>query len=498
MIELYEDQIEFVQKLRGAIKSGYRAILGVASPAFGKTIVAAYIIQEILKREDPSAWFLVHRKNLLAQTTKSFWNLKIQHGIMASGNASTPYPVQVGLIGSVVRRLPQLKAPKVLFVDEAHLSRGNMFETVVLWAISQGSIVIGLTGSPDRLDGKSLGDIFQTMVLSKSPRWLIENGRLADYDAYSLPGTPDLDGLKTTRNGDYREKDLFEIMNKSAIMGDAVEHWKRLANGRRTVAYCVNIRHSIDTAAAFNQAGIPSVHVDKDTTKSELRDACEGLASGRYKVLMNCELVIEGFDLSQQVGRDVPLEAGIFLRPTKSLARWLQMAFRPLRKQKNKAVLLDHAGLIHEHGLPCSDREWELQNKPKSDREKQSLEQAASVRTCSKCYLSFNSREDACPFCGSPVKKNERKIAIIQGELEKVDREAMEEFRKQAAKQARQEQGKARSIEDLVRVGLRRNLNDPSFWAAKIHASRNQSMNFSAALSEARKAHYLILNEVNH
>ena len=95
-------------------------------------------------------------------------------------------------------------------------------------------------------------------------------------------------------------------------------------------------------------------------------------------------------------------------------------------------------------------------------------------------------------------QKNERKIAIIQGELEKVDREAMEEFRKQAAKQARQEQGKARSIEDLVRVGLRRNLNDPSFWAAKIHASRNQSMNFSAALSEARKAHYLILNEVNH
>ncbi|MFW0776250.1 MAG: DEAD/DEAH box helicase, partial [Rickettsiales bacterium] len=341
MINLYEDQEEFVHKLRVAIADGHKSILGVASPSFGKTVFAGYITEAASGRRR-SVWFLVHRKNLLRQTSKSFWRSKIEHGLITSGKRQSKLPVQVGTIGSVYSRLDGLKPPDILFVDEAHLAKGNMFETVITWARDAGSIVIGLTGTPERLDGKALGDVFSVMVEARPTQWLIEQGRLSTYDMYSTTVTPDLSGVKKSGN-DYNREQLADVMQDRVIVGDAVDHWRKYANGMITVCYCVNVKHSKATAEYFNASGIPAVHVDADTTEAELKEACEGLASGKYLVLCNCELVIEGFDLSAQVGKDITIECCILLRPTQSLARYLQMVFRALRKKPMPAIILDHA-----------------------------------------------------------------------------------------------------------------------------------------------------------
>src|SRR5690606_39261797 len=132
------------------------------------------------------------------------------------------------------------------------------------------------------------------------------SGRLSDYIAYTTPVTPDLSAIKKL-GGDYNKSELAEVMDKPTIVGDAVAHWRKYANGLRTVVYCVNVKHSQHTAQYFNDSGIPAVHVDADTTEAELKDACEGLASGKYLILCNCELVIEGFDLSAQIGKDITL-----------------------------------------------------------------------------------------------------------------------------------------------------------------------------------------------
>ena len=133
--QLYEDQQEFVSKLRESLRGGIKSVLGVASPAFGKTVVAAYITSQARQRdENASVWFLAHRKNLLRQTSKSFWQAKIEHGLITSGKMRSTLPIQVGTIGTVHSRLNSLKPPKILFIDEAHLSKGNMFQTVIAWA----------------------------------------------------------------------------------------------------------------------------------------------------------------------------------------------------------------------------------------------------------------------------------------------------------------------------------------------------------------------------
>ena len=464
---LYEDQAEFVVKLRESLRKGKRSILGVASPAFGKTVIAAHITETARNRDpDATVWFLVHRKNLLRQTSKSFWQAKIEHGLITSGKSRSKLPIQVGTIGTVYSRIESLKPPKVMFIDEAHLSRGKMFSTVIQWALDGGSIVIGLTGTPIRLDGKALGDLYQDLIEAKSTAWLIEQGRLSGYRAYTTPMIPDISSVKTTA-GDFNIKELATAMDKPTIVGDAVAHWKKHAFGMRTVCYCVNVEHSKHTAEAFNHAGIPAVHVDASTTEAELKEACEGLATGRYKILCNCELVIEGFDLSAQLdGADVTLECCILLRPTQSLARYLQMVFRALRRKPNPAVILDHAGCIIRHGLPDEGRDWSLEGAAPGKRKKADDEGAdVNVSTCKKCYAIFMAGVDKCPMCGAPVEKKVRQIEQTDGQLEEVDVAAIR-------REQKKEQGAARSLRDLVRLGVRKGMRNPSGWAANVMAAR--------------------------
>lgn len=481
MINLFDDQLEFVGLLRDALKGGNKSVLGVASPAFGKTVVAAYLTESAMTKQGSRVWFLVHRKNLLRQTSQSFWAHKIEHGLLTSGKRQSKLPVQVGTIGSVYSRMDGLIPPTVLFVDEAHLAKGNMFETVIQWCLDAGAIVVGLTGTPERLDGKALGDVFDAMVEARSTHWLIQHGRLSSYEMYSTNITPDLSNVKKAGN-DYDKAQLADAMDQRAIVGDAVAHWRKYANGKRTVCYCVNVKHSKHTAEYFNQNGIPAVHVDADTTEAELKDACMGLATGRYLVLCNCELVIEGFDLSAQVGRDITLECCILLRPTQSLARYLQMVFRALRKKPCPAIILDHAGCAMQHGLPDDDREWSLDGRKKGKRKASDNEPDVIIQQCKACYHIFRPSVDRCPACGEPVEvKAQREIKTVEGELMRVDVEAMRKERKK-------EQGSARTLSDLVALGVRRGMNRPAEWAAITLAARAGRKPTTAEFQQAKQA----------
>jgi superfamily II DNA or RNA helicase len=353
-----------------------------------------------------------------------------------------------------------------------------MFSTVIEWALAAGAIVIGLTGTPIRLDGQSLGGLFQDLIEAKSTRWLIDQGRLSDYVAYTVPRLPDLSAIKATA-GDFNIAELADAMDRPTITGDAVAHWRKHAMGLRTVCYCVNVAHSKHTAEAFNAAGIPAVHVDASSTEADIKDACEGLATRRYLVLCNCELVIEGFDLSAQVGLDVTLECCILLRPTQSLARYLQMVFRALRAKPRPAVILDHSGCILRHGLPCDDREWTLAGERKK-RKRGEQEPDVNVQQCGHCFHLFRPGVDECPRCGHIVERKERKLVVADGDLEQIDVAAMR-------KQDRQEQGMARGLRDLVSLGVRKGMNHPDRWAAHVFAARSKRKATGTDYNNARK-----------
>lgn len=465
-IKLYEDQEEFVYYLREAIKGGNQSVLGVASTGFGKTIVSAYIARSALQR-GKTVWFVCHLKNLLNQTSKAFWQLGIEHGMIASGKRRSALPAQVGTIGTLARRLDKMKAPDLLIVDEAHLAMADSWKRVVEWAKDRGSIIMGNSATPERLDGKGLGYLFDTMIEAKSMKWLIEHKRLSDYVIYAPAKTADFAGIKT-RAGDYATDQLEEAVDKPVLIGDAASHWKRYASGKRTICYCVTRKHSRHVVAEFNARGIPAAHVDGETPDRELRETIRKFADGEYMVLSNVQLMTTGFDLSAQVGREVPIEACMLLRPTQSVSLYMQMVGRALRMKREPAVILDHAGCVFKHGLPDDDREWSLEGRQKGRKKREDEEAGVTVQQCLSCFHVFASGPDSCPACGNVMpRKGRPELEVVEGELQALDKDAIRRKRKR-------EQGKARTLEDLVALGVRRGMKKPDAWSAITIAARQR------------------------
>ena len=117
--------------------------------------------------------------------------------------------------------------------------------------------------------------------------------------------------------------------------------------GRTAIAFFVNIEHSRTTARFFRAAGIRAEHLDGDTPNGERHEIIARLGTGETEIVCNCGIISEGLD--------VPSAGGvILLRPTKSLALYLQQIGRSLRPSPDKAraVVLDHSGNVFKHGLP--------------------------------------------------------------------------------------------------------------------------------------------------
>jgi superfamily II DNA or RNA helicase len=178
-------------------------------------------------------------------------------------------------------------------------------------------------------------------------------------------------------------------MDRPALVGDAVEHYSKLAPGLPAIAFCVSVQHAQDVAAAFQAAGWQAVAVHGAMRPAERDAALDGLASGAVQVVCACDLISEGLDVPA-VG------AVILLRPTKSLALHLQQIGRGLRPApgKHHLIVLDHAGNTLVHGFAETPRRWSLNGRPKRERSA-----APAVRRCAHCGLVQSGRR-SCPVCG--------------------------------------------------------------------------------------------------
>lgn len=461
MITLRPDQMELVEAARDALK-GNQAVLARAPCGAGKTVIAGYISQQMAQR-DKRLIFTVHRRHLLRQTALTFQQFNIDFGIIAGGRRN-PNPhahVQIAMMDTLRNRLEQYQADLVM-ADECHLSASAGHRAVLDYYKAQGSRLLGLSASPKRLDGKPLGDIYNAIVFARDERWMIDNGILSDYRMIA-PVNPNLAGIGQSM-GDYDKAAIARIMDTPDIAGDAISNWRQYANGKRTIGYCVNIAHSQHTTAAFVAAGIAAEHVDGETPDDEQRAIISRFASGETQILFNCMLMVEGFDLSAQVGHDVPIEALIKLRPTCSTALDVQMNGRALRRKPEPAIILDHAANWEKHGLPCWERDWSLDGKTKSERGMN-----IPIRCCASCLRPYKPAP-ACPYCGAAAVVRTRQIEHDERvELAEIDKTMAEQQRKAA----RQEEGRAKTLAELIELGKQRGYA-PGWaimrWKARGHA----------------------------
>jgi superfamily II DNA or RNA helicase len=385
-VVLRDYQEALVGDIRAAMRA-HRRVLAVAPTGAGKTVIFSHIAHGAAAK-GKRAVIVAHRREIVDQIGNALSNFGLRYGRIQAGHSQTNDPVQVAMVQTIANRLHRIAEPDLLVVDEAHHAvAGSWSKLAAAWPNAK---ILGVSATPERLDGQGLGAAFDVLVEGPTTADLIERGFLSDFEYFAPPAAADLSGI-ATRAGDYAVDQLAAAMDKATVTGDAVEHYRQHLNGRPAIAFCVTVAHAEHVAEQFRQAGFRAASVDGSLDASERARRVSAIGNGGLQVLTSCELISEGFD--------VPAVSGaILLRRTKSLAMFLQQIGRVLRIKPDgsRAVILDHVGNVNLHGSPKSPRLWSLNAKRRKDRE-------ASVRQCKVCFGVWAAGEKSdCANRASP------------------------------------------------------------------------------------------------
>ena len=458
MLDLRDYQLRAVEAVRDSFRAGKRRPLLVAPTGAGKTVIFSYITHNA-SQKGLRTTILVHRAELLTQTHKALERMNVPHGLVAAGKTPNPtHVVQVASVQTLVRRLDKFTTPDLIIVDEAHHATAGSWQKVI--DAYPSAKVLGVTATPQRLDGKGLSNAFDDLIRGPEVMDLISQGWLC-RPVYYAPSTVDMSGAKTT-GGDYNRADAEHRVDKPTITGDAVTHYQRLCPGVPAVAFCTSIKHAEHVAQAFNAAGYKAAVLDGNLDPVERAARVHALANGRLHILTSCDIISEGFDL--------PLvTTAILLRPTQSLSLHLQQVGRVLRPApgKDRAFILDHVGNCLRHGLAEEVRDWSLDG-AKKRKKKDAADDVTPHRQCPACF-AVHLPAPICPMCQHVYEVKARTPEQVAGDLHQlqVDMEAL-----RALKAKKQEQGKAQTLEQLIALGKARGYKNPTAWARHLYNAR--------------------------
>src|SRR3990172_9287434 len=453
MLTLRPDQSDLIERCREAFRK-HRSVLMQAPCAFGKTVTFSWLAQQVTERGKRIV-IIVHRYELMDQVARTLKDFGVRYGFIgASHNFQTHHQVYVASVFSLSRRVHDIAAPDLVIIDEAHHAvAGSWARILAAWPKAR---VLGVTATPERLDGSGLRGAFEMLIEGPSVRSLIDAGHLSDYRVFAPP----IQAIEVPRRaGDYAKEALAHWMDKPHLTGSAVEHYRKLAHGKRALVFCVSLEHAWNVAQQFVAAGYRAARIDGGMERNARRDMVDQFQRGEIQVLTSCEIVSEGFDLPA-------IECAILLRPTMSLAMHLQQVGRALRTYPGKAyaLILDHAGNTLRHGLPDEQRAWSIDGRPKQERK--AAETSEYVRTCLHCFAAMPATATECKYCGQLLPVKPRTVKEREGELV--------ELKQLERKEARREQGSAKNLDALVELGRQRGYRNPSYWAMRVMQGRGR------------------------
>jgi superfamily II DNA or RNA helicase len=385
-MDLRDYQIRAIEDSKREIAAGRKRIIIVAPTGGGKTVIGAAITKSVIEQRR-GVLVVAHRREIITQTSDKLRANGVPHGIIMAGVRDRPLEfVQIASIQTLWARAVQrqsmtLPKAQLLLIDECHHCPANTYSKII--EAYPDAIVLGLTATPCRGDGRGLGGIFEVIIECPQVAELIEQGYLVKTRVYA-PVMPDLKGVKV-QAGDYVESQLAERMDRPKLVGDIVMHWHKYSERRKTVCFATGVRHSVHIRDEFIKSGVRVEHIDGGTPKPERDASLARLASGEIELITNCMVLTEGWDMPE-VG------CCILARPTKKMGLYRQMIGRVLRPAEGKpdAIILDHSSAVYCHGFAEDPVEWTLDPDTR----------AASAKHAARCSNDPKSRLLECSQCG--------------------------------------------------------------------------------------------------
>jgi superfamily II DNA or RNA helicase len=412
-------QAGVIAKFWRAVEAGQRRIIIVAPTASGKTVIARAIIEKA-RGKASSSLFLAHRREILTQTSNKLRG--IPHGVIRRGEQPRPLePVQVASVQTLHRRAikattMELPEAGLVIVDECHHVIARSYRSII--ERYPDSILLGLTATPCRGDGRGLGNVFQTMIQCPQVGDLVEQGFLVPTRVYA-PVDPDLHGVHI-RHGDYVESELADRMDRPKLVGDIVTNWFKFGERRKTVCFATSVGHSLHIRDEFVASGIRAEHIDGSTPMDERDATLNRLASGEIEVVTNCMVLTEGWDMPV-------LGCLVLARPTKQMGLYRQMIGRGLRPapDKSNCIVIDHSGATYRLGFAEDHIEWTLDPDHKADNPTHAARDGdqpggPKIVECPECGAARVGGL-ACLSCGYLPVAPPRSIEVIDGDLGLVD-----------------------------------------------------------------------------
>lgn len=345
---LWSHQYAAILPVVGALEQNIRAGLWVQPTGTGKTLgfltLAAWPARPTL--------VLVYRDELIGQTLKAsaeVWPHAVVGVIQGPRDEWQGRDLVVASIQSLtprrLGRIPKTRFDLVVVDDPHHLPAWGWSRAV---AHFDPIFLLGVTATPDRLDGKGLAPWFGPKPLFEyTLPQAVADGILAPVRQLTVRTHINLDAVRF-RGGDFAVGDLSKAVATAGRDRAVVEAFQAHAPGRRAVAFIVDRAHAHGREAAFAKAGVSAVALTGDLPLVQRRQTLADFAAGKFRVLTNCEVCTEGFD-------DPAIDCVVMARPTRSRALYRQCVGRGLRRRpaagKTNCLILDVTDNCRKHKL---------------------------------------------------------------------------------------------------------------------------------------------------
>jgi superfamily II DNA or RNA helicase len=343
-MKLKPRQLEAQTAIFEALDRGVTRQLVSLPTGVGKTVLACHVACN-----HQSTLFLCHRQELLAQTAATMKRIApdLEHGFIRPGeHRIEPEGFTIGMIQTVYNRLDRLHpdAFDCVIVDEAHHAASRTWREVL--DHFQPRLRLGLTATPERLDGLALSNLFDEITYSMNLGDAVKEQYLVPPSAIQCLTSLNISEVHT-RGGDFAENELANLVDDPARNAFIAEKYLEHCAGRKAIAFACNIAHAKNLVSACSDAGITAEWISGDDPDRTAK--LERFARGEYQVLANFQILTEGFD-------DRSVDAILLCRPTKSKSLFAQMIGRGLRLNEGKTdcKVLDFVDNAGKHSLVTS------------------------------------------------------------------------------------------------------------------------------------------------
>lgn len=355
-IRPYPYQQEILDKLHAEREvRGLNRNLVVAATGTGKTVISAFDYCRFCKANPGGInrlLFVAHREEILKQSRDTFQGVlkdpnfgELFVGNYKSANLDHLF-ISIQTINSqaLYDILPENYYDYII-VDEFHHAAAPTYQKLL--NRFKPKILLGLTATPERMDGKSILDYFDNRIAAeiRLPE-AIDRKLLCPFQYFGVSDTVDLTDLRWVRGG-YDKSQLSNLYSLNRAVAErradhiirSLDKYVADMNAIKGLGFCVSIEHAKFMAEYFNAAGIPSISLVGESTEEERRTAKKRLVDGEIRFIFVVDIYNEGVDIPE-------VNTILFLRPTESLTIFLQQLGRGLRLSEGKECLtvLDFIG----------------------------------------------------------------------------------------------------------------------------------------------------------